>query len=70
MRKAKILVLAMVLTTLLSACGSAGEKTGEAKSSLYDKGLEVVALLDEMVKNDTGMLNPLWKHIISIAQMC
>ena len=52
MRKTNILVLALVLTMVLSACGSAGEKAGEAKSSLYDKGLEVVVLLDEMVKND------------------
>ena len=53
MRRTKIFVLAMVVAAMLSACGSTGGTTEKSNSSAYQKGLEVVALLDEMIQNDT-----------------
>ena len=53
MRRTKMLVMAMVMAAMLSACGVTEGTTEKSNSSAYQKGLEVVALLNEMVQNET-----------------
>ena len=53
MKRSRIFLLAIIMAAVLSACGSSESATGKSNSSTYQKGLEVVALLDEMVQNDT-----------------
>ena len=53
MRKTKIFAVIMTMTVMLSACGNSENITEPSNRSAYQKGLEVVALLDEMVRNDT-----------------
>ena len=53
MKRTRIFLLAIIMIAVLSACGSSENTTEKSNSSAYQKGLEVVALLDEMVQNDT-----------------
>lgn len=53
MRKSKVFAMVMIMLMMLSACDNARGMAEGTKSTAYQKGLEVVALLDEMVRNDT-----------------
>ena len=53
MRRTKIFVLVMLMAVMLSACGNSKSTTETSNSSAYQKGLEIVAILDEMVKSDS-----------------
>ena len=51
MKKIRLVAFLLILTLLLAACGSTQEETN-TQSSAYQIGIEVVALLDEMVRSD------------------
>ena len=48
MRKCRNIIWALLIIFCLTAC----EKENTSEDLLYDKGLEVVSLLDEMAKNE------------------